>query len=68
MAFSNPLSDQRFRSFAERFMIERASTFRPDKIDVDTWRCIMDAKRAYKQIEAVGRTIEDDSKYPGAQI
>jgi hypothetical protein len=35
-------SDQRFRSFAERFMIERA------------------AKRAYKQIEAVGRSITEE--------
>ena len=68
MAFSNPLSDQRFRSFAERFMIERASTFRPDKIGEDTWTCILDAKRAYKQIEAVGRTVENDDKYDGTQI
>jgi hypothetical protein len=53
-------SDQRFRSFAERFMIERASTFRQDKIDEDTWKCILDAKRAYKQIEAVGRSITEE--------
>jgi hypothetical protein len=54
-------SHQRFRSFAERYMIERASTFRADHIDEDTWRCVMDAKRAYKQIEAVGCTITDDN-------
>jgi hypothetical protein len=63
MAFpgTEPKSDQRFRSFAERFMIERASTFRADHIDEDTWKCILDAKRAYKQIEAMGRTVSDDA-------
>jgi len=53
-------SDSRFRSFAERYLIERAAHFRQDHIDIDTWSCIMDAKRAYKQIEAVGCTVSDD--------
>jgi len=55
-----PYSDPRFRSFAERYLIERASTFRTDKIDEDTWKCILDAKRAYKQIEQVGRNIANN--------
>jgi hypothetical protein len=55
-----PPSDTRFRSFAERWLIERAGTFRADRIDEDTWRSIQDAKRAYKQCQAVGRTISSD--------
>ena len=55
-----PSSDQRFRSFAERYLIERVRMFRPDKIDEDTWACILDAKRAYKQIKAVGRSITEE--------
>lgn len=54
-------SDMRFRSFAERYTIERASTFREAYLMEDTWRCIQDAKRAYKQIEAVGRTIAEET-------
>ena len=49
------------RKSDQRFMIERASHFRSDQLDKDIWHCIMDAKRAYKQIEAIGRTIYDDA-------
>jgi len=48
-------SDQRFRSFAERFLIERAGTFRADHIAEDTWLCVQDAKRAYNMIAQAGR-------------
>lgn len=56
-----PPSNTRFRSFAERYLIERATHFRADHIDEDAWRCIQDARRAYKQIEAVGRTVRNDN-------
>lgn len=53
-------SDQRFRSFAERYLIERAGTFRADNIAADTWQAILDAKRAYNMIKEVGRNAEND--------
>lgn len=55
-------SDQRFRSFAERFMIARAHLFRVDPAELaeDTWTCIMDAKRAYHMIARAGQNIEPE--------
>ena len=38
----------RFRSFAERYVIERASGF---KSDTDAWTAVQDAMRVYKMIE-----------------
>ena len=55
-----PPSNTRFRSFAERWVIARADKFRTDHIEEDTWRSIQDARRAYKQVEAVGRMVVDD--------
>ena len=55
-------SDQRFRSFAERYMIARAHLFRvPDtELAEDTWQCILDAKRAYAMIARTGQNIEPE--------
>lgn len=55
-------SDQRFRSFAERYMIARAHHFRLPMSDhtEDQWACIMDAKRAYAMIQRVGQNIEPE--------
>lgn len=55
-------SDQRFRSFAERYMIARAHLFRVAMSDhtEDQWACIMDAKRAYAMIQRVGQNIEPE--------
>lgn len=49
-------SDQRFRSFAERFLVTRSSLFStdPDQLAKDTWECIQNARRAYMMIKAVG--------------
>lgn len=59
------MSDQRFRSFAERFIVTRSHLFRPDAIAADTWACILDAQRAYKMIKLVGygrfEDAEDDA-------
>ena len=38
----------RFRSFAERYVIERASGF---KSDTDAWTAVQDAMRIYKMIQ-----------------
>lgn len=55
-------SDQRFRSFAERYMIARANYFRqdPEGLAEDTWTCILDAKRAYAMIARTGENIEPE--------
>lgn len=55
-------SDQRFRSFAERYMIARAHLFRVGLSDhtEDQWECIMDAKRAYAMINRVGQNIDPE--------
>ena len=55
-------SDQRFRSFAERYLVARAQYFRndPHGLAEDTWNCILDAKRAYQMIERTGRNIAPD--------
>lgn len=58
----NKPSDQRFRSFAERYMIARAHLFRadPEGLAEDTWSCILDAKRAYAMIARTGFNIEPE--------
>lgn len=55
-------SDQRFRSFAERYMIARAHYFSqdPHQLAEDTWECILDAKRAYRMIQRTGENIEPE--------
>lgn len=54
-------SNQRFRSFAERWIVTRSEGFRkdPDGMAEDTWNCILDAKRAYAMIKQVGRGVDD---------
>lgn len=55
-------SDQRFRSFAERYIIARAHLFRvpPSEHAEDQWECILDAKRCYAMVERTGRKIEPE--------
>lgn len=59
---SRQKSDTRFRSFAERWMVARAHmlTADPAFLAEDTWRAIMDAKRAYNMIRSAGENIEPD--------
>lgn len=55
-------SDQRFRSFAERYVIARAHYFRqePELLLEDSWSCILDAKRLYAMIARTGQNIEPE--------
>jgi hypothetical protein len=50
---------QRFRSFVERYLIERASTFQPGKEREDAWLCVQDAKTIYANIEATADVEAD---------
>ena len=43
----------RFRLFAERYVIERASTFKADTEMQDAWSAVERAKSIYKHIENV---------------
>lgn len=57
--------DQRFRSFAERWVVTRSHLFRqdPQGLAEDMWACTLDAKRAYGMIRqvsiGVGRQFDD---------
>lgn len=61
-ASNKTTSDQRFRSFAERYMVARAHFFRvPSSEHVeDQWACVLDAKRAYSMIERAGQNINPE--------
>lgn len=43
-----PEEVKRFRSFAERYVIERAAQFRADHELEDAWECVSAAKTVYK--------------------
>lgn len=52
-------SNARFRSFAERFMIERCRGW-PDVTDEEMHKNILRAKTAYKMIQSMSRTLNND--------
>jgi hypothetical protein len=47
---ASPVMHDRFRSFAERYVIERASTFVKGRELEEGWRAIQDAKKLYVMI------------------
>lgn len=51
-------SSERFRSFAERYVIARASLFRVGHEQEDAWAAMLDAKSIYQQIARVGQSAE----------
>lgn len=55
-------SDQRFRSFAERYAVARAHllTADPEKLAEEQWLMVMDAKRFYAMIERAGQNIQPE--------
>ena len=59
--------ETRFRSFAERYVIERASTFRVGHEDEDGWIAVQRAKTAYKQIAEIGQATYPDPVPQNAQ-
>jgi len=52
-------SDVRFRSFAERYVVERARTFDQARLEDDAWRAVTEARTIYKMICETGRTIKE---------
>lgn len=53
-----PVPDlDRFRPFAERYVIERAASFRKGFEKEDGWEAIQTARSLYKMIEGVGHNM-----------
>lgn len=55
------LSNQRFRSFAERYLVERCRDWPEDQIDARAWEAILQARSIYQKVREVGRTITNDT-------
>lgn len=55
-----PKSNARYRSFAERYVIERAKFFPVGKELEAAWQAGMEARSIYKMLQGLGRTIGDD--------
>lgn len=53
-------SNQRFRSFAERYVVERCRDWKEGEISERAWAAILEAKTTYNQIKEVGRTLDHD--------
>lgn len=58
----NESNETRFRSFAERYMIARAPSFRDGHEEEDQWTCILNAKSAFRKIEAMGRGVTNEDE------
>lgn len=50
---------ERFRSFAERYVIERAGHWKSGEEDTGAWAAIQDAKRVYHQIALAGDDVQE---------
>lgn len=48
----------RVRSFMERYVIERAGSFRADHEDEDMWHAVLSARRAYRLIAHASQDAE----------
>lgn len=63
-------ADSRFRSFAERYLVARASSFRVGHEEEDGWKAILDAKTLYNMVDQVSRGVDKPdptANPPGAQ-
>lgn len=59
--------NDRFRSFAERYLIERAGQFTRGKELEEGWQVIQDAKKLYQMIATASRNAEDTERQETAQ-
>jgi hypothetical protein len=58
----------RFRSFAERYVIERAGTFERGYEQRDAWNAIMDAKTIFGMIGNVDSTVGQGNNLVATQV
>lgn len=56
--------DQRFRSFAERYVITRAATFRVGHEVDDGWAAVLDARQLYKAIRTASAPFRKPEQGP----
>lgn len=54
-------SNTRFRSFCERYIIERCRDWKEGEIDERAWATILEAKSIYNKVKEVGRTVTGDN-------
>lgn len=65
-------SSDRFRSFAERYVIARAAFFRLGHEEEDAWAAVATAKSVYRMAASMGKTAELDpddlgqNSFPGS--
>jgi hypothetical protein len=53
-------SNARFRSFAERYLVERCRDWKESEIDDRAWEAILQARTIYNKVKEVGRTLGSD--------
>jgi hypothetical protein len=53
-------SNNRFRSFAERYIVERCRDWKEDDVDARAWEAILQARSIYNKVKEVGRTVTND--------
>jgi hypothetical protein len=56
-----PPDNPRFRSFAERYIIERCREWKEGEINERAWAAILEAKSIYDKVRQVSRTIGKDA-------
>lgn len=57
---------KRFRSFAERYIVERAGTFAQGEKELeDAWKCILSATSIYKMIDGAANKFRTQDPYAG---
>jgi hypothetical protein len=54
-------SNTRFRSFAERYIVERCRDWKESEIDERAWEAILQARSIYNKVKEVGRTLGPDT-------
>lgn len=61
-------SSERFRSFAERYVIARAAFFRPGHEEEDAWAAVATAKSIYRIAASMSKTAELDPDASDQQL
>jgi hypothetical protein len=60
--------EKRFCAFVERFVLERASTFRVGFEDEDLQTCLLQAKSAYRRVAALGRGFAAEAEVMSLRV
>lgn len=56
-----PPDNPRFRSFAERYIIERCREWKEGEINERAWAALLEAKSVYAKVKQVSRTLGRDA-------